>query len=79
MISSFRLPRGLTHEELHDELKRLGYVIYAGQGELSRSMFRVANMGALVEADLDALLPGLAAARARGADDVGLRGLAGVQ
>jgi 2-aminoethylphosphonate-pyruvate transaminase len=35
---------------LHDQLKEAGYVIYAGQGQLESKIFRVANMGALTEA-----------------------------
>jgi 2-aminoethylphosphonate-pyruvate transaminase len=37
---------------LHDRLKVQGYVIYAGQGQLESKIFRVANMGALTEAQL---------------------------
>jgi 2-aminoethylphosphonate-pyruvate transaminase len=37
-------------------LKEQGYVIYAGQGNLESKIFRVANMGALTEEDLDGFL-----------------------
>lgn len=66
-LTSFRLPEGLGYDVLHDRLKRLGYVVYAGQGLLSRSIFRIANMGDLVDEDLDGLLLGLAATRPSGA------------
>lgn len=33
-----------------------GFVIYAGQGDLSKTLFRVANMGDLSDADVDRLL-----------------------
>ena len=56
MISSFRLPRGTTYAALHDALREEGFVIYAGQGELARSIFRVANMGDLRDSDVDRLL-----------------------
>ncbi|MCC6202914.1 MAG: aminotransferase class V-fold PLP-dependent enzyme [Gammaproteobacteria bacterium] len=56
VLSSFRLPRGLSYATLHDTLKAAGITIYAGQGELSRTMFRVAVMGALSEDDLRLLL-----------------------
>lgn len=46
-ITTVRLPRGWTYPELHDALKREGFVIYAGQGKLEREIFRVANMGAV--------------------------------
>ena len=56
MISSFHLPRGCDYQTLHDHLKREGFVIYAGQGGLFHSIFRVANMGAVSDADADRLI-----------------------
>jgi len=56
MISSFHLPRGWTYERLHDELRAAGFVIYAGQGGLSKAMFRVCNMGDIQDGDLERLL-----------------------
>jgi 2-aminoethylphosphonate-pyruvate transaminase len=47
ILTTFRLPSGITYDALHDALKRRGYVIYAGQGDLRRYAFRVANMGTL--------------------------------
>lgn len=44
-ITMLHLPDGVQYEPLHDELKRNGYVIYAGQGSLSKQYFRVATMG----------------------------------
>lgn len=44
-ITSLELPAGFTYAALHDALKARGYVIYAGQGDLSSRVFRVANMG----------------------------------
>jgi 2-aminoethylphosphonate-pyruvate transaminase len=44
-ITSMNLPRGFTYRTLHDQLKARGFVIYAGQGPLARTIFRVANMG----------------------------------
>jgi 2-aminoethylphosphonate-pyruvate transaminase len=46
-ITALRLPEGRTYADLHDRLKARGYVIYAGQGDLTREIFRVANMGHL--------------------------------
>jgi 2-aminoethylphosphonate-pyruvate transaminase len=46
-LTALKLPKGLSYEKLHDELKKEGFVIYAGQGPLSRQIFRVANMGQL--------------------------------
>jgi 2-aminoethylphosphonate-pyruvate transaminase len=49
-ITAYHLPKGVTYRSLHDRLKEAGYVIYAGQGQLESKIFRVANMGALTEA-----------------------------
>lgn len=51
-ITAYHLPEGLIYQSLHDRLKEQGYVIYAGQGQLESKIFRVANMGALTEAQL---------------------------
>jgi 2-aminoethylphosphonate-pyruvate transaminase len=44
-ITLLELPAGTTYEALHDGLKRAGFVIYAGQGDLRATSFRIANMG----------------------------------
>lgn len=46
-VNLLHLPAGVTYDVLHDELKRAGYVIYAGQGPLAREYFRVCTMGEL--------------------------------
>jgi 2-aminoethylphosphonate-pyruvate transaminase len=46
-VRSLRLPAGVSYENLHDALKRDGYVIYAGLGDAARSTFRVCTLGAL--------------------------------
>ena len=55
-LTAFYLPEGLTYQNLHDRLKERGYVIYAGQGHLSDKIFRIANMGALTQADFEGFL-----------------------
>lgn len=55
-LTAYHLPPGLDYPALHDGLKARGYVIYAGQGQLESKIFRVANMGALSEADLKGFL-----------------------
>jgi 2-aminoethylphosphonate-pyruvate transaminase len=55
-ITAYYLPEGLSYQSLHDRLKEQGYVIYAGQGNLENKIFRVANMGALTEAQFTAFL-----------------------
>lgn len=60
-LTSVKLPEGLDYTALHDGLKARGFVIYAGQGKLAAEIFRVANMGALEERELDAFLEALGA------------------
>ena len=55
-LTAYYLPAGLPYPQLHDRLKERGYVIYAGQGQLESSIFRVANMGTLTDRDLDGFL-----------------------
>jgi len=55
-ITAYSLPDGVTYDQLHDRLKAQGYVIYAGQGQMESKIFRVANMGALTEAQLTGFL-----------------------
>jgi 2-aminoethylphosphonate-pyruvate transaminase len=55
-LTSFRLPPGLTYERIHDELKHAGFIIYAGQGLLKDSIFRIANMGDIHAEDVDRLI-----------------------
>ncbi len=44
-LTSLKLPQGVVYTKLHDDLKERGFVIYAGQGELSKTIFRIANIG----------------------------------
>ena len=45
-----------TSVALHDALKAQGFVIYAGQGDLSKRLFRVSTMGDLHPADIERLM-----------------------
>jgi len=63
-ITTLSLPPGLTYQELHDRVRADGFVIYEGQGQLSREVFRVANMGALGEDDFARFLASLERAMA---------------
>jgi 2-aminoethylphosphonate-pyruvate transaminase len=56
VLRAYRLPSGLAYTELHDALKAGGFVIYAGQGDLSKTLFRISTMGSLTSADIDRLL-----------------------
>jgi len=52
ILTTFRLKPGLTYDALHDAMKRRGYIIYAGQGEIRTYAFRVSNMGTLTPEDM---------------------------
>jgi 2-aminoethylphosphonate-pyruvate transaminase len=52
ILSSFFLPDGIAYIDLYNELKESGYVIYAGQKSLSKSIFRVSVMGDLTLRDI---------------------------
>lgn len=56
VLRSFKLPDGYTYEQIHDALKQSGFIIYAGQGGLKNSIFRIANMGDIHLEDVDYLL-----------------------
>ena len=64
-VRSVPLPDGVAYAPLHDELKRHGYVIYAGQGPLAKEIFRVCCMGTLEPAVLEAFGNALGAALER--------------
>ncbi len=56
VLRAYRLPSGVTYARLHDGLKADGFVIYAGQGDLSKTLFRISTMGNLTPADIDRLV-----------------------
>ena len=60
VLHAYHLPRGLDYQQLHDRLKAAGFIIYAGQGALARTLFRISTMGALDAGDMDALLAAMA-------------------
>jgi len=62
ILTTFRLPSGVAYDALHDTLKRRGYIIYAGQGDLRTYAFRVANMGTLTPRDMTGVVRAFAAA-----------------
>ncbi|HEU5322544.1 MAG TPA: aminotransferase class V-fold PLP-dependent enzyme, partial [Methylomirabilota bacterium] len=61
ILTTFRLPAGLGYDALHDAMKRRGYIIYAGQGDIRRYAFRVSNMGTLGPADMTRVVEAFAA------------------
>lgn len=56
VLKSYQLPTGYTYQQIHDYLKQSGFVIYAGQGGLENSIFRIANMGDIQEIEIQYLL-----------------------
>jgi 2-aminoethylphosphonate-pyruvate transaminase len=60
VLRAYRLPDGVSYETLHDALKVEGFVIYAGQGDLAKTLFRISTMGNLTAADMDRLLAAFA-------------------
>ena len=56
VLRSYHLPTGLNYAKLHDALKASGFVIYAGQGDLSKTLFRISTMGNLAKGDIERLL-----------------------
>ncbi len=58
-LTAMWLPKGLTYQQLHDPLKKAGFVIYAGQSELKGKIFRIAHMGQLLQGDLKEFLRAL--------------------
>jgi 2-aminoethylphosphonate-pyruvate transaminase len=65
VLHSFKLPAGLTYENIHDGLKQRGFIIYAGQGRLEAEMFRISTMGDITDYDMERLLAALHAVFAR--------------
>jgi 2-aminoethylphosphonate-pyruvate transaminase len=61
VLRAYRLPASLSYTQLHDGLKARGFVIYAGQGQLSNELFRISTMGHIQAHDIERLLQGVAA------------------
>lgn len=69
VLRSYALQSGQDYARLHDGLKARGFIVYAGQGELADTLFRVSTMGAITDADVTALIDAvhdIAGARADG-------------
>jgi 2-aminoethylphosphonate-pyruvate transaminase len=64
VLRAYRLPVGIDYVALHDALKAQGFVIYAGQGNLSAAFFRISTMGALTGDDMARLLQAFAQLKA---------------
>ena len=64
ILTTFRLLPGIAYDPLHDAMKRRGYIIYAGQGDIRKYAFRVANMGTLTPRDMHGVVEAFGAALA---------------
>src|SRR4029450_7941727 len=45
ILTSYKIPRHTSYDRLHDRLTDDGFIIYAGQGQFSGTIFRIAVMG----------------------------------
>jgi 2-aminoethylphosphonate-pyruvate transaminase len=55
VLWSWLLPQGLSYSDVHATLKAEGFVVYAGQGDFSKQIFRIAHMGDIRSDDMDRL------------------------
>ena len=53
VLQAYNLPKNITYGELHDQLKAAGFIIYAGQGDFAKNIFRVSAMGDITENDME--------------------------
>jgi len=65
VLWSWLLPQGYSYRDIHAQLKKQGFVIYAGQGHFSKQIFRIAHMGDIRSEDLDRLEAALRSCFAR--------------
>jgi 2-aminoethylphosphonate-pyruvate transaminase len=56
VLCAYHLPEGMSYPVLHDALKARGFVIYAGQGDLAKTLFRISTMGNLSAQDMARLV-----------------------
>lgn len=59
VLKSYKIPTTSSYEQIHDRLKQLRFIIYAGQGGLEKQIFRIANMGDIQDNDIQLLIQGL--------------------
>jgi len=53
VLNAYHLPANMDYQTLHDELKKNGFIIYAGQGDLSKTLFRISCMGEISDQDME--------------------------
>lgn len=52
VLTAIWTPDHISYEDMHDRLKKKGFVIYAGQSKLKGRIFRISNLGSVSERDL---------------------------
>jgi 2-aminoethylphosphonate-pyruvate transaminase len=52
VLTAYNLPENLEYSAVHKTLKENGYIIYAGQGNFAKKIFRISTMGNLTDDDL---------------------------
>ena len=60
VLTTVFIPRQFVNKNFHNILKNEGYITYDGKGELENRIFQVANMGNLVNEEIDEFLKVLA-------------------
>ena len=55
-MTTVRLPQGYDYEILHKGCRQGGYVIYASQGDLFKSTFRLGTVGLISKGDIEGFL-----------------------
>ena len=56
VLTAYRIPGGMSYKHIHAGLKQWGFVIYAGQGALAATLFRISTMGDISDYDMERLL-----------------------
>ena len=52
VLTALWLPQDLPYEKLHAQLKKAGFVIYAGQSRFLGKIFRISNLGDMSADDI---------------------------
>jgi len=55
VLHSYVLPKDQNYKDLHQFMKKNGFIIYQGQGDLSDKIFRISTMGDISSSDVKQL------------------------
>ncbi|MBD2336337.1 2-aminoethylphosphonate--pyruvate transaminase [Calothrix sp. FACHB-156] len=56
VLKSYKLPHDYSYYDVHEHLKKHKFIIYAGQGGLEKTIFRIANMGNIYHSEIQELI-----------------------